>query len=186
MDMKIIDGLSGDLSEVSNSGGLGAPLYGASFGPSVKRFFAKYAKFAGRASRSEFWWSQLFVFLVMVVPYVAMTVGIVASTVWAQQNPIVQSMGFDPATGQEVFHEGAPGVVNAPTGGLMVVGLILVVVLGLALLVPQLSLLWRRLHDANLAGPFAFLGLVPFVGGLVIFILALMPSKAEGQRFDPR
>lgn len=186
MDMKIVEGVGGDLSEVSNPDGLGAPLYGASFGPSVKRFFAKYAKFAGRASRSEFWWSQLFVFLVMVVPYVAMTVGIVASTVWAQQNPIVQSMGFDPATGKEVFHEGAPGVVNAPTGGLMVVGFILVVVLALALLVPQLSLFWRRLHDANLAGPFAFLGLVPFVGGLVVFILALMPSKAEGQRFDPR
>ncbi len=186
MDMKIVDAAGGGVAEVSGPGGLGGPLYGASFGTSVKRFFARYAKFAGRASRSEFWWSQLFVFLVMVVPYVAMTVGIVASTVWAQQNPIVQSMGFDPATGQEVFYEGAPGVVNAPTGGLMVVGLILVVVLGLALLVPQLSLLWRRLHDANLAGPFAFLGLVPFVGGLVVFILALMPSKAEGQRFDPR
>lgn len=186
MDMKIVDAAGGGVAEVSGPGGLGGPLYGASFGTSVKRFFARYAKFAGRASRSEFWWSQLFVFLIMLVPYLVTTVGLVASTVWAQQNPNVQSMGFDPATGQEVFYEGAPGVVNAPTGSLMVVGLILVVVLGLALLVPQLSLLWRRLHDANLAGPFAFLGLVPFVGGLVVFILALMPSKAEGQRFDPR
>ncbi|WP_461173930.1 DUF805 domain-containing protein [Arthrobacter sp. Z1-9] len=186
MDMKIDDAAGGGVAEVSGPGGLGGPLYGASFGTSVKRFFARYAKFAGRASRSEFWWSQLFVFLIMLVPYLVTTVGLVASILWAQQNPNVQSMGFDPATRQEVFYEAPSGVVNAPTGSLMVVGFILVVVLGLALLVPQLSLTWRRLHDANLAGPLALLGLVPFVGGLIVFFLALMPSKAEGRRFDPR
>ncbi|WP_281449513.1 DUF805 domain-containing protein [Paenarthrobacter nitroguajacolicus] len=186
MDMKIVDPAGGGVAEITGSGVLDGPLYGASFGKSVKRFFAKYAKFAGRASRSEFWWSQLFVFLVMVVPYLVTTVGLVASIAWAQQNPNVQSMGFDPATGQEVFYEAPPGVVNAPTGSLMVVGFILVAVLGLALLVPQLSLLWRRLHDANLAGPLALVGLVPLVGGLIVFVLALMPTKAEGRRFDPR
>ncbi|MET4542399.1 uncharacterized membrane protein YhaH (DUF805 family) [Arthrobacter bambusae] len=186
MDMKTVDPAGGGVAEVKGSGELAGPLYGASFGRSVKRFFAKYAKFSGRASRSEFWWSQLFVFLVMVVPYLVMTVGFVASTAWAQQNPNVQSMGFDPATGKEVFYEAAPGIVNAPTGSLMVVGFILVVVLGMAILVPQLSLLWRRLHDANLAGPLAFVGLVPMVGGLAVLILALMPSKEEGRRFDPR
>ncbi len=186
MDMKTVDSAGGGVAEVTGSGELAGPVYGASFGKSVKQFFAKYAKFAGRASRSEFWWSQLFVFLVMVVPYLMMTIGFVASTAWAQQNPKVQSMGFDPATGKEVFYEAAPGIVNAPTGGLMVAGFILVVVLGLAIVVPQLSLLWRRLHDANLPGPLAFVGLVPMVGGLALLILALMPSKAEGRRFDRR
>lgn len=32
------------------------PYYGAPFAAAVRRFFAKYAVFAGRASRSEFWW----------------------------------------------------------------------------------------------------------------------------------
>ena len=35
---------------------LWAPYYGAPFPAAVKRFFAKYATFSGRASRSEYWW----------------------------------------------------------------------------------------------------------------------------------
>jgi uncharacterized membrane protein YhaH (DUF805 family) len=38
---------------------LWAPLYGASFGEAVARFFMKYATFSGRASRSEYWWWAL-------------------------------------------------------------------------------------------------------------------------------
>ncbi len=34
------------------------------FGQSIKTCFSKYADFNGRASRSEFWWWALFVFLV--------------------------------------------------------------------------------------------------------------------------
>ena len=34
------------------------------FGAAIKRFFAKYAQFSGRASRSEYWWVALFFFLV--------------------------------------------------------------------------------------------------------------------------
>ena len=38
---------------------LWAPLYGASLPQAVRRFFAKYADFSGRASRSEYWWWYL-------------------------------------------------------------------------------------------------------------------------------
>lgn len=37
------------------------------FGEAIKRFFAKYAQFSGRASRSEYWWVALFFFLVSFV-----------------------------------------------------------------------------------------------------------------------
>ncbi|MGW4095987.1 DUF805 domain-containing protein [Mycobacterium sp. NPDC004974] len=40
------------------------PLYGASFGQAVSRFFRSYARFTGRASRSEYWWVQLAVAVV--------------------------------------------------------------------------------------------------------------------------
>jgi uncharacterized membrane protein YhaH (DUF805 family) len=36
------------------------------FGKSITTCFSKYADFNGRASRSEFWWWALFVFLVSV------------------------------------------------------------------------------------------------------------------------
>ncbi|MBQ9148957.1 MAG: DUF805 domain-containing protein [Oscillospiraceae bacterium] len=34
------------------------------FGEAIKLFFQKYAKFEGRASKSEFWWSYLFCLLI--------------------------------------------------------------------------------------------------------------------------
>ena len=43
---------------------LNQPYYGISFGAAIQRFFKKYATFSGRASRSEFWWSYLFVCIV--------------------------------------------------------------------------------------------------------------------------
>ncbi|WEV75214.1 DUF805 domain-containing protein [Bifidobacterium sp. ESL0800] len=46
---------------------LNMPYYGCSFVDAVKRFFLKYVKFSGRASRSEFWWAQLFLFIVAIV-----------------------------------------------------------------------------------------------------------------------
>ena len=33
-----------------------SPLRGASLPEALRRFFAKYATFSGRASRSEYWW----------------------------------------------------------------------------------------------------------------------------------
>ena len=38
---------------------LGLPYYGCPMGDSVIRFFQNYAKFSGRASKSEFWWVVL-------------------------------------------------------------------------------------------------------------------------------
>lgn len=40
------------------------PWYGIPFAIATRRFFKKYAVFSGRASKSEFWWSYLFIFLI--------------------------------------------------------------------------------------------------------------------------
>lgn len=42
------------------------PLYGATFGQAVARFFRSYARFSGRASRCEYWWVQLALLLALV------------------------------------------------------------------------------------------------------------------------
>ncbi|NYD65588.1 DUF805 domain-containing protein [Agromyces atrinae] len=44
----------------SGTPALSLPLPGASFGQAISRFYAKYAVFSGRASRSEYWWIALF------------------------------------------------------------------------------------------------------------------------------
>lgn len=53
-----------------------------------------------------------------------------------------------------------------------------------ACVIPFLALTVRRLHDANLNGGLAAMVLIPYVGFLVVAILAAMPSKPEGARYD--
>jgi hypothetical protein len=56
------------------------PHYGISFGGAIARGFKKYATFAGRASRSEYWWWTLFTFLTyLVLGLLAFAVGAATS-----------------------------------------------------------------------------------------------------------
>lgn len=48
---------------------LDEPHYGIGFGGAIRRGFVKYATFRGRASRSEYWWWQLFVTLAVLCWY---------------------------------------------------------------------------------------------------------------------
>lgn len=51
-------------------GTLDLPYYGIGFVPAVQRAFQKYARFDGRASRSEYWWFSLALGLVALVLYI--------------------------------------------------------------------------------------------------------------------
>ena len=138
---------------------LWAPLYGASFGQAVKRFFTKYADFTGRASRSEYWWWILFSIIVAIVLEV-----------------LALGLGFAGAT---VNDDG-----TSTPGPLFWIPGLLIAVWSLGTIVPHLALIWRRLHDVDLAGPFFFLGFIPIVGGIIVLVLTILPSKPEGARFD--
>jgi len=134
---------------------LWAPLYGATLQQAVQRFFKKYAIFSGRASRSEYWWWAL----------VSLIVGIVINIITS--------------TGTTTNASGA-----AVTGPGAIVGLILAVIWGLGTIVPSLALLARRLHDVNLSAWLILLVLVPFLGGLALLVMTILPSNPAGQRFD--
>src|SRR5690625_1810196 len=101
-----------------------------SFGQAIGEVFSKYGVFRGRATRSEYWWWQLFSFLVFWLPAVgAVVISIVAGA-------------MESASGADVDGWYALG------GLLMVLGAIT----GLALLVPNLAVAVRRLHDMDLSG----------------------------------
>jgi len=158
---------------------LSLPLYGATFGQATKRFFRQYANFSGRASLSEYWWSSLFTTLLILVPTLVVTVGAVL-------------VGFAAASAamREQARSGGAGDIVAPaldlgaTMTLLIIGVVLLLIVWLALLVPSLSITWRRLHDAGFPGIYYLLTLVPSVGSVIILVLMLLPSKPEGQRFD--
>lgn len=147
---------------------LSRPLYGAAFGQALRRFVRNYAKFSGRASRSEYWWVQLFFVLLFAALGVLYAVA-----------------GILLGIGTSVYESGdGSGVVATTFGGvLMTIGGVLMLGFLLAAIVPSLAITWRRLHDAGLAGPFFFLSLLP-VGDLVVLIFTILGPKPEGRRFD--
>jgi len=139
------------------------PLYGATFAQAVQRFFAKYAVFSGRASRSEFWWADLFLFLAALVIWVpGMIIG------YATGSPYVS-----PTTGQSSITPGPAFAIFAVIG----------VLFYLAVLVPGIAVTVRRLHDANFSGALYLLVFVPF-GSLILLVLAVLESNPQGARFD--
>ena len=56
-------------------------------------------------------------------------------------------------------------------------------VFGIAILAPGLSLAVRRLHDSGKSGWWLLLGLIPAVGGILLFIFMLMDSDRITNRF---
>ncbi|MDM7883848.1 DUF805 domain-containing protein [Curtobacterium sp. RHCKG23] len=146
---------------------LWAPWYGAGFLDAFTRFWKKYARFDGRASRSEFWWwflANAIVVLVLLGAYIASII------VWAAGATTTDEYGTTTSTG------GFPGVAFLFLG--------LLALWGLATFIPSLALGWRRVHDAGLAGPF---WLISFVGAGIAGIVfgCLEPSPAGAQYDQP-
>lgn len=70
-------------------------------------------------------------------------------------------------------------------GGLLgkSIGLALYWLFTMATLIPSLSLCVRRLHDTNRSGWWFLIVLVPFVGGIILFILFLLAGTSGANRF---
>lgn len=122
----------------------------------------KYATFSGRASRSEFWWFQLFFWLVMIA------FGFVAGFIGAFSN--------------------RPDGVSSLTIILLVIGGLM----WLAVFLPQLSVQVRRFHDRNISGwwylALVILSVVPYVGfiaGIAILVITLLRGTEGPNRFGP-
>jgi uncharacterized membrane protein YhaH (DUF805 family) len=63
------------------------------------------------------------------------------------------------------------------------IGLILDVLGYIALILTGLSLMVRRLHDSDKSGFMIFLGLIPFVGGIILLVFALLDGTPGPNRF---
>lgn len=143
-------------SDPSSLPALDQPYYGIGFVAAVKRVFAKYASFSGRASRSEYWWWALFQFVVLIVLYVSTALFLIAGG--ETRNPGLSMVGA-------------------------VLGLILLL-FTLATLVPSIGVGVRRLHDAGQSGWLYLVIFVPFVGAIVLVVLMAMPSSPAGAQYD--
>ncbi|GAB6939923.1 DUF805 domain-containing protein [Isoptericola variabilis] len=140
-----------------------------SFSDAIKSVFSQYANFSGRARRSEFWYFYLFLLLVNVVFWILFLVtgGASAATMSADGTMTDASTGL-------------------AAGAMVVVGIWSLV--GLALVLPTLAVMIRRLHDQDRSGFFWWLSVIPFVGGIIMLVLYAQPGTVGPNRFgaDPK
>lgn len=55
----------------------------------------------------------------------------------------------------------------------------------LALIIPSIAVSIRRLHDTDRSGWWILIGLVPFVGGLVLLVFYILEGTRGANRFGP-
>ena len=112
-----------------------------------KNFFKGYVDFAGRSTRSDYWWVCLGNFI-LYIPFF-LTYG----------NALANSRN---------------------EGALITLGFIAIIyfIFGLALFLPSLALMVRRLRDAGFHWALIFIVFIP-LGSIVLLVLLAMPTKEE-------
>lgn len=129
----------------------------------------RYLDFSGRSRRKEYWSFALLIFIVVMVLVALMFAG--GFPMMALDNPAAM-----PASPSALFWVGA---------GLL--GLF-----WLAIIIPSIAVVVRRLHDRDLSG-WWYLGvivasMIPFVGilaSLALLVLMLLPGTPGPNRFGP-
>lgn len=144
------------------------------FVESTKTVFTKYATFSGRASRSEFWWWQLFSIVLKIVATVADGAMIGAAHAQDAANSIaapVADMAMSPEAVEAMN-------VTAASPGMPILSL----VVALALFIPSIAVSARRLHDINKSGWWMLIA-ITIVGLIPLLIWYVKKSDEGSNRF---
>nr|WP_274607040.1 DUF805 domain-containing protein [Agrococcus sp. KRD186] len=140
---------------------------GASLGQATGRFFRGYFHFAGRASRSEFWWAMLAVWIISLVLLMPAMLIAVRLQSWGEPG-------------------GAALVTQVEAQQSVTTFFVLLgasVLLSLVCTIPTYAVMWRRLQDANFHGAWILLS---FVGlSIIPLVICFFGSNPAGARFGP-
>lgn len=115
----------------------------------------RYAEFSGRSRRREYW---LYALMWMVVSLGMLMV----------------------LFGSFAFMTDPVAMLSSATDFLIVFGL-----WWLATIIPSLAVTVRRLHDINLSGWFILIQLIPYIGGLILFVLTLLDGTKGHNLYGP-
>ncbi|MDR2709768.1 MAG: DUF805 domain-containing protein [Burkholderiales bacterium] len=121
----------------------------------------KYAKFDGRASRPEYWFFVMFMWLVFLAFDIVINIA---------------GFIFIPASVRA-------DIDSHPMALFLLVSPLLLY--WLAMLVPHIAVAVRRFHDQDKSGWFVLLSFIPFVGGLIVLVFMLLPGTPGDNRFGP-
>ncbi|WP_430535713.1 DUF805 domain-containing protein [Listeria rocourtiae] len=122
-----------------------------------KLFWLNYTELKGRSVRWEFWYVMLWHIAIMSI-----------LTGTTKLGDIFDLLGFDSTVGIIV----------------VAVGNVLLVLYQIAIILPCITLIVRRLHDMNLTGWFVLIGLIPAVGQAMILLLMCVKSSTGPNQYD--
>ena len=77
------------------------------------------------------------------------------------------------------------GILSAVGETAAMIAIILAVVWYFAHLVPSLAVTVRRLHDTGKSGWFYLLAIIPYIGGLIIFIFTVIEGDKGDNKYGP-
>ncbi len=121
----------------------------------VKSVFSKYATFEGRASRSEYWFFDLFNILLEIGLYV---VGLILGAVVGDATGALAGLG---------------------------IGYVLFCLYALVALIPSISVFVRRMHDIGRSGWWWWIALIPIVGAIVLLVFLVTGSDRGDNQYGP-
>ena len=133
--------------------------------------FKRYFDFQGRSRRMEYWSFALLLFVVYVV-----LLGIMMAGGFS-----LAALSGDPAA-----------AASATMGPVFCIGAGLLGLFGLAIIIPSIAVVVRRLHDRDMSG-WWYLGMIvaamiPFVGfiaSIAFLVLMFLPGTPGPNRFGP-
>jgi uncharacterized membrane protein YhaH (DUF805 family)/cold shock CspA family protein len=157
------------------SGGQYSPAYGAAApfessneNLSMWAYFTramtkKFIDGEGRARRKEYWSFILFYYLILsgflITGYVLYMTGL-------------QGNGYRDWNGSPVTISGAILIAAS-------------LLFALWAFIPAITILVRRLHDIGLSGWMILIGLIPYLGALVLLVMAVLPSEMRVNKHGP-
>ena len=145
-----------------------------SFMEAVKKCFANYANFKGRARRSEFWWWMLFTYIVNCVLYIPVLM------LFAKKQALINE-------GMNVALQGGDlSAIEAQDPTTMLICFcVLLGIVSLILLIPSLAVMCRRLHDVGKSGKLMWLFLLCGIGYPICLILCIPDGNPQPNQYGP-
>jgi uncharacterized membrane protein YhaH (DUF805 family) len=118
----------------------------------------RYADFSGRSCRREYWLFTLLQFILLIFAAI-----------------VLVSFGV------------SKDEIETSQNGIFALVFISVIYL-LVFWVPNISVTVRRLHDQGHTGWLYLIGFIPYIGGLIIFVMMFLPGTSGPNQYgdDPR
>lgn len=132
-------------------------------------FLEKHATFKGRASRQEFWTFSLITTFILAIIF-----------------PIPYTMMLSYLRNSEELKDPLYQMILGNEQMLMMISASFVIlVISLPFWIPLTSVSVRRLHDSGKSSWWFLISILPYIGGIILTLLFLLPGTNGPNRFGP-